>query len=122
MRLLNVENKDDMGEIIAKLAMNELSQLDGTYIMNPAVLAQVQQVYYFCGQLCNEFGGEMKLHTEKERLCAAFELTLPSLDIISREKDMFAQVIQMACVLNIEPVDENRFLLMFNIPNLWILE
>ena len=111
--------KDEFMDFLKKLSEYE-SQCSGVYVLNPSGLANTKYAIAIVRNIVGTMGGSYIVNMQPENLCAEFALTLPYLEVNGGDWANLQGVFELASVVAIEPVDADRFTLVFNIPFLWV--
>lgn len=111
--------KDNFIAFLKKLSEYE-SQCSGVYILNPSGLAKAKSAATIVRNIVDTMGGSFTVNTKPENMCAEFTLTLPYLEVNGDDWANLQRIFEMASVVAIEPIDADRFTLVFNIPFLWV--
>ena len=114
-----MSEKDEFMDFLKKLSEYE-SQCSGVYVLNPSGLANTKYAIAIVHNIVGTMGGSYTVNMQPENLCAEFTLTLQYLEVNGGDWANLQRVFELASVVAIEPIDADRFTLVFNIPFLWV--
>ncbi len=118
---LEQEDEEEIDDFIIWLARAYADRnTDGTYVLNPVKLGQMNEAVKLAQELCVDWGSVQVTPLDAKELHGYFSLTMPILHLHAESMIIFRQLTDMVDVMAFYPGSEPEILVEFVINDVYI--